>query len=752
MCKKIAGMQYDGGWVISAATPQAAAACGLGPSSAWPLLANGSLALQPAAASASSSSAAQGSSSSSGGLGASLTVLADAACASGLIPSFDFCDVRLQLVGSGSGSGTASDIALSGPTALSLDMHRGVLSATFAAASPHGQLQVTHELRVLMHASSLALHTIVVSGMPSGAPATPLLMRALHSTRAPVASVDVDLSTVAFRGDSVSGSGGPLFVVTGSARTSRGGGALGCSTCFLAGADAALAGSWPAYAVDAAAIGAAPSCTTTVDFAPTSPTSSYSTATLHVLTSAQRSTAEADDPAGALDGLARLRALLQPGTGTGGATPASLVAAHEAAWAARWSTYVDVAFDPAAAPAPAYASDLRRALRLGMWTLHGCGRADGAGLIDVTGRAVLAGRQDDFLTNALVVLRPEAAAAALAARRSQLKAAAAAARLAGLPGAAFARIAPSGSPFRATMLTAVDAWNYFRVTSDAEWLAADGLALLRAAADHAVAAAQQQQHAGLALDVAAAVAALRGACEACYAAGQAPRDAWAALRFSLALPTLSAGALAGTSSPGVPEPLEALAQPLLSLAGDAGVSAAQLPLNLAQWASPAALAAPSPDAGEAAAADLVLLQALAQAAQLSSALADAAAFEAQLELVLQRHLDAGSAWGWGSFAPRAASAPQPSDPSLCAQLLMAVAQGLAGAAVQGGYTPARYQYASLGISTSTNAALPASWERLLLYGLGGATDAVLLNVAGAGGAALQQRLSPWRQNALTLMP
>ena len=71
--------------------------------------------------------------------------------------------------------------------------------------------------------------------------------------------------------------------------------------------------------------------------------------------------------------------------------------------------------------------------------------------------------------------------------------------------------------------------------------------------------------------------------------------------------------------------------------------------------------------------------------------------------------------------------------------------------VQGGYTQARYLYASLGINARTNAVLPRAWERLTLSGLGAAqgTDLVMLNVASETAPASGSQLSPWRHNALT---
>lgn len=462
------------------------------------------------------------------------------------------------------------------------------------------------------------------------------------------------------------------------------------------------------------------------------------TLTVHVLSSMSTSNGQQHaQPAGI--GLLRRLAGSSSAGGLSEIAP-SLITAHESAWASLWQRSVDVSFGPSP---PAYANRLRRCLRSAVWNLHSCARRDGRGVIDVSGASVLRGRQDDFLVNALLLLNPGGARVAIEQRRAELEAGAEAASLAGIEGAAVER---DGQPsLRATALLAVDAWNYFRVSADRRWLAETGMAVLRSAADYVIDQQLQQQPA---VEVVAGVAALRAATEACYATSALPREEWSDARYALAAqlavgPTLDlpVGVIGRSSAAeGVPEPLRVLAQPLLILADDTGTDLSQLPVNLAYWAN----TSPRNAVG-----DLVLLQALAQAAQLSGRFADAETFETQLVATLQRCEDTG---GWGNLSAEGGTSGSPNDPSLSAQLVTAFAQGLGGAMIQGGYTQGGQEYASIGVNAASSAAMPASWDRLSITGLGGGGDVVLLNAASDTGmpAPGGSQLSPWRFNSLLL--
>lgn len=685
-------MQYDTSTgVISRVFTSASQ---LPPRGAWPLLANGSVGVEPAAANGV-------------GMAASRVVLVDPEQRSGVSLGFDPCEVTLAVGGEPLEQSFASPSA-SRPLSVSLDTGRGVLTLSCGT--------VSHQLRALMHSPTLMLHTITVNGLPASG-----TLRVSHRTRAPLSAIGAEPD---FRGDTLAvGDSSSLFVFTATS------GPVSCSSCFLLGTAglAALAAA-PAYLVDPEIIGEPRSATAVVEL---SCGALGGSVTLHVLSSMQR-----DAPPSAGIALLRMTAVA-----SGLANMAStLVALHEASWAERWTTSVDVAF--ASDSPPPYANRLRRCLRYAAWNLHSCARRDGRGVLDVSGAVVLQGRQDDFLVNGLLLINTGGARVAIEARRGELANGAVTARLAGMQGASVDR---DGAPsLRATSELAIDTWNYFRVSGDTAWLSDTGISILRSTADYISDPRHTWPVPSLAVDVAAAIAALRCATEACYALSQSPRDAWSTARYALAAqlavgPALSlpAGVIGGTGSASTPEPLQVLAQPLLTLADDTGVTLSQLSANLAYWGS----------TSRSVAGDMVLLQSRAQAAQQTGTYADAAAFEQDLVAVLQRCDDSS---GWGNLSNGGSGVPN--NPSLSAQLVAAVIQGLAGAMVQGGYTQGGNEYASTGINAASSAALPESWERLLINGLGSKGDVVMLNAASETGmTSTGSQLSPWRFNSLLLI-
>ena len=354
-----------------------------------------------------------------------------------------------------------------------------------------------------------------------------------------------------------------------------------------------------------------------------------------------------------------------------------------------------------------------------------------------------------------------------------------------------------GQPLRlqGSLMAAVDAWNYFRATQDIDWLADRGYLILKAAADLACGAAtctssmlststasptyELSGVAGFDVTVAAGanpaavvasvVAVLRCATEAAYALGYVPPPLWATVRYGLSLAVLptsvtagapcvyasdSSGGAGASAAAALPEALSILAEPLGSLADSLGVTASALQQNLAFWGAPGkrlSAATPSVDPLEAALGDLVVLQALATLSQ--SAVATRFAFATALAAALDAHSDwaAGGIGGWGNLRPADGPAAAPNDLGLSAALLTAFLQGLAGAYVQGGYTPTQYVYATLGVNTASSAVLPDGWDRLTVYGLGPALqDVVLLNgsVVAPGGSTAG--LVPWTIGALSL--
>jgi hypothetical protein len=357
-------------------------------------------------------------------------------------------------------------------------------------------------------------------------------------------------------------------------------------------------------------------------------------------------------------------------------------------------------------------------------------------------------------------------------------------------------------------MAAVSAWNYFRATSDGDWLAARGFPIIKAAADALAAlcvcpdpvnqstAYRLPASVGLdvsrpsatdpTLEVAAIVAAMRCATEAAYQLGFAPSPLWSAVRYGLSVRTISGGAVLASDAGGptplgfpivdgsvaaqaaltpgqgplaVAEPLLVFAEPVASLADALNLNPGALLQNLAYWATPASRILPSAASTSpllSAVGDGVVLHATAQAAQLGgqAGTANANAFLVLLNAFLDAHSDLGpsSAGGqggaWGNLRP-AGCGPSANDLGLGCLLMLSFVQGLAGAQLQGGITQAQFIYSSLGVNAATTACLPAGWGSITVHGLGPRkVDIVLLNNLGGGGTA-GAKFSSWSVSALT---
>lgn len=345
----------------------------------------------------------------------------------------------------------------------------------------------------------------------------------------------------------------------------------------------------------------------------------------------------------------------------------------------------------------------------------------------------------------------------------------------------------SGIAVMGTLGAAIDAWNAFRAGGgDLSWLAERGFPIIRAAADLVAQGlviyyedddlyllpnvvgidTARMSTTNPVLVVVASVAVLRAACEAAYALGNAPSNlkTWENLRYSLSVSILSNGVQsqvtlapsstesgddASTLRLAIPEPLVALLEPYVSL-GSVAISSVfdpsdALDTNIWFWSDPTHRAS-TPAPGQAAFGDLVIAQALARASQKDPS--RSSDFLAALESILETHTDAFSG-GFGNFrANSSTSTAQYNDLGLSAQLLTVFVQGLAGAFVQGGYTPAQDVYATLGVSVAASAVLPTDWERLLVSGIGHEqVDAVLLN-GGLNPSSDPSSFIPWTVNSL----
>lgn len=487
---------------------------------------------------------------------------------------------------------------------------------------------------------------------------------------------------------------------------------------------------------------------------------------------------------------------------------AAHLARHQALWAAKWETAVDVPFG---------ASDrLRSALAYAAYNLHARAHAFGA----LSNPAGALGRDDDFIVPALMFVAPDAARALLDGRAAPAERAMAeeGAELYALDGVRYpygplerrqAALVGGGSSssfpasasdaplvavhgvirLHATYMVAVNAWNYYRVTGDKEWLSATGYGLIGGAAN-AIASLAATDDGGATyrlegavaltdtstvsatdlrdtvLVTAGCIAALKAACEAAYALGYRPERRWLDVRFGLNLPTLSADKAGAPLSAPLPlarylgddlaaelataaaataggyrvaqqapeEVLLALAEPLGTLVeADLGFNVlANIVRNYDLWgkdpdvADGLMVSSGTTAPGEAVR-KLVRLLSMAQAMQVDATLT--AAFLADLEAFLDAHSDLG-AGGFGNLSRRGGGGSAwANDAELSALLLLVFVCGIGGGMVQGGYGESGLEYATLGVSLGTSAVMPAAWERLVITGVGGGAGmgAVLMN-------------------------
>jgi hypothetical protein len=341
-----------------------------------------------------------------------------------------------------------------------------------------------------------------------------------------------------------------------------------------------------------------------------------------------------------------------------------------------------------------------------------------------------------------------------------------------------------------TLMAAVDAWNYFRVTKDVDWLADRGWVIIRAAADlvcsmvapmvypstpvilsqtPAIPAAGSTCVGVVGMDVsrtpttnpaavvAAAVAVMRATVEASYALGyNSPHvPLWNAIRYGLILSTATGGGNSivasdattnGLGPLAIPEPLVALTEPLASLSSSL-TNTTLFANNVNYWTDASnryTTTGTNASPRDVAIGDLVSLQAIAKLSQ--STISYAATFSTALTSALASHGDMTT--GFGNLRPAGGPSAAPNDLTLSALLILAFVQGLGGATVLGGYTSGQLTYSPLGVGTSASAVLPTSWERLVLYGIGPQQiDVVLLNgsVGATGGTG---SFVPWTVNNL----
>ena len=737
-------MQFDGSWTSylpHGSSPPSAAQ--------FPVLTNGSVAVVPSVDASSS------------GIDTSVSVLGSASGSS--CPTFHFARVRASV----GGTELNQQLGASGMNSLSLNMQTGAF--TLNATDSGTGCTVQHCLRALMQFPGMVLHTVTVT-VPAAAGSLPVALKLMHEVRAP----NCGDKNIGFSGDTIAVLGSQF--VLGAVNDSS-----ACVSVYIPQTALSSAAAYNETAGKAWAV---------LPMSQTSTSGVATTFVTHVLTAVAPVNGS---PIAALK--RRLLGILASAT-TPTLVANSLIAGHEAAWAARWVTYVDV---PTGA-----SSSVRLALRYAFFNLHSCVRPNA--FVDLAGTTLgSAGRGDDFLVNALLFTSPGAAKALLEERWRMLPVARQIALGDGLDGARFPyaqepsdddggdpwldgsvfvwQTAPVAIRIYGTLMAAVDAWNYFRVSKDVDWLADRGWEILRAAADMicSMAAPLVQPmtptilsqtpsvplsgsiYAGVvgmdvgrtpatnpATVVAAAVAVLRATVEASYALGyDAPQvSLWNAVRYGLILTTATSASgtrivasdatTSGLGPLAIPEPLVALMEPLVSLSSSL-TNSTTFSNNVVYWTNSSNRLATTPR--DTAIGDLVSLQAIARLSQSTSSYAST--FLSSLNTVLSSHVDLT---GFGNIRPAGGPTAAPNDLGLSALFVLTFLQGLGGAIVEGGYTSGQLVYAPLGISTAASAVLPTGWERLVFYGIGPQQiDVVLLN-GSTGGTGALGTFVPWSVN------
>jgi hypothetical protein len=687
--------------------------------------------------------------------------------------------------------------------AAELDTSTGRLTASYdvtLAADGSSVCSVEHTVTPLRHAPAFVLHRLDVTvdaSVQAG-------FRVYHDVRADGALIDVRFAgqtlhvPAPLTGNQAawaSAAGTAHYTLQGSATHARSGRAAHVASAYvLDPAEATVLG----YNV-IQRVAQPDAAYTRVDLrlVTTSMSGGSHTYTLHVLTGMA---ADAATPEGLQ------RALLA--FFSRGLVPASLTAASDAAWAGAWHT--DVQIDAKAGLTPGGPEILRvqrvqRALRAAMFNvLSAASERGAAALADAWASARKVGVTDAFIVPLLVLLLPDVAEAALNMRYDALPGARAAANASGLKGARFGDTpcsvvgggddtnllleGVSALQLAVSTLVAVNAWNYYRVTVDRDWLVNHGFPVLRDVADMLVSAARLQPNGdpneapqytlpdlvGLdgtappaddnALTVAAAQLALRGATEAAYLLGYTARPAWIDVRDGLVVPIYT---VPPASVPGIVKrdadsasaDSATLLEPLLTLTpvltNGAYVPASVLSNNLRFWASHASPNALPPTAPHDVALPLnvlILAQTQAQLAQ-QVAYQNATAEATNFEAALQSFLDAASDdAGWGNLAADGAPAigAAPNDLSLSCALIFAMLQGLASVVITGGVSDSRFVYAPMGISIASSAVMPPDWARLRVRGLGrtradyDVINQLLIPSNFSGGMFI-----PWSVNVLT---
>lgn len=640
-----------------------------------------------------------------------------------------------------------------GRVPLSIDMRASTLYAPYDAIDAHGSVwcSVDHRLCVLRNMPSFTMHSIT------------LTVHAAGCQEGACVDHEVEVGACTGTGTGTGAADEPTFAsaVIGGAYMVTARSAATHLVAYYMWDDPPLADNLGLNAVDGRG------CFNRFRLhAPAGNPTSPHTYTLHVLTGVLH---ESDHP----HPDAHLReAVLRTIGAAGPDAPAADVAttiytAHKSAWARLWESNIEVA--PKAGLNAAGQSKVARvaaSLRCAVFALHNACRPSSGVVVDsLIGGGRLMGSwacnrdptTEGWLIRAMMALQADAGRAVLDTRRLMLDSARATAESIGLSGAVFSQAPASGGlrwrasePPRilSTATVAVLAWDYFRMTYDVEWLRATGYPILREVADALTTLAQPASDHALtgawhlpavtgadesgacplgpdnAASVTAAVLALRGALEACYQLGYAPRDDWRSAYSGLMVPLmpapdsavlrLNSGVAAGDPDcvrVGVMETLlpltTAFNDALFILPNASGVSYfAALTDGLAFWTNRTLPAFATHPVNM-----LLRMHVMGLLMQVAPTLCTPASFEDLLVSFLDTHTN-----GWGSLS---AGAGRGGDVGLAAGMLLAVAQSVGGLRITGGVGEGQTYYEAMGISASTQAVMPDTWQRLMLHGVGG---------------------------------
>ena len=666
----------------------------------------------------------------------------------------------------------------------SLDMSTATLRVPLQVARVSDGLvlcTVRHALRALRHMPNFALQTVeITAGAGAFSPSSQGALQVLHELRADPALLSATFDSTVVNTDAHS-----TYMLTGRARTVRDKNVHAACAYLIEEPDLVRCHGYNVYRADPSA------CFTKLRLLPPADLSQPHTYTIHVLTGVMSD----DDSASPAEQLRR--AILGhlskfPPDAPASAIAASLVERHAAAWADLWIS--DVAFDPKQGMTDPdeirSAARWSRTLRYAMFNLLSSARP--GSLVDLGG-TVAAGAGDAWITPAMLLLNTEAGRGALDARHAELPEASRAAEAHGFRGAKFAFHDDGGDLWDADAplrlfngcLAALNAWNYYRITLDRDWLQDRGYPVLRGVADLVCSVASPLAPGSAvyvlhnvkgmddsaspatdnALTVVCAKNALRCAAEAAYELAFYPKQSWLSVRHGLQVPFYPATDVIAISrdapqaaTVSVLEPLM-ITSPYVNTAAFGDETGVALPgaleRNTAFWtARLSADAAPTP------------LNALLEA----QAVAMAARFDANkitaFDAIVAACLDAHAEPGWGNLLPApvasatatAAASSMRANPVLhndlntSAMLLMIVMQGLGGLIVSGGVTETRFYYSEMMVAAVMNAALPVTWERLHIRGIGsGRKDFAVVNHILFPTAPLDySTIAPWSVDYLSM--